>query len=190
MISSNHLLHHITNKNWSQANINYSCPAGTYRTDGVSCRPCPFATWTTTAGQTACDTTFSFSYTAESATQQLYIPFGVKMINVKLWGAGGASGNGSRDQEIDNDRNCIRHPANTHAYDGSYTLTDEPKYSLSSTIMDSCTSMTYHAGKGGDYFSSNISVSTNQNVWIVVGKGGYSAAHTTGPSDVQMRGTG
>lgn len=167
MISTNY---HVAHGHFNLASFGYPCPIGTYGTGGVSCHPCPLTTWTTTLAQTACVTKFSFSYATESTIQHLYIPDGVSMINVKLWGAGGAS---------NRDRNSNADTADSSAHDRSAdksTLSSNSNNHQGSGYEESSSSTMHHYGQGGNYISSNISVSMNQNVWIVVGKGGLPAA--------------
>ena len=114
----------------------YPCPVGTYGVDGKTCHPCPFATWSPSTGQTHCGRSFTYSYSASSASQLLYIPYGVTAINVKLWGGGG-QGSGGGD------------------------------ISKTSSIRGG-------GGRGGSYSSCNVSVTMDQNVYVIVGRGGRS----------------
>lgn len=160
---------HATPNVYLERTIGYPCPIGTYGTGGVSCHPCPLTTWTTTLAQTACDMKFSFSYATESTIQHLYIPYGVSMINVKLWGAGGAS---------NRDRNSNADIADSITHDRSAdksTLSSNSNNHQGSGYEESSSSAMHYYGQGGNYISSNISVSMNQNIWIVVGKGGLPA---------------
>jgi hypothetical protein len=61
------------------------CPSGTFSNDGVSCRPCPYAT-SSIPGAKACSSTIRFSAQGRFLT---YVPYGVSKINVRLWGGGG-----------------------------------------------------------------------------------------------------
>jgi hypothetical protein len=61
------------------------CPSGTFSNDGVSCRPCPYAT-SSIPGAKTCSSTIRFGVQGKFLT---YVPYGVSKINVRLWGAGG-----------------------------------------------------------------------------------------------------
>lgn len=71
---------------YCQRSVCIKCPTGTFGTDGKVCKQCPYATWAPNLGQSSCGTTFSYS---APGLQQVYIPFGVTKINVRLWGGGG-----------------------------------------------------------------------------------------------------
>ena len=134
--------------------------------------------------QTACDTKFSFSYDTESTVQQLYIPYGVSTINVKLWGAGGASAKSNRDRRSNVDT------ADSSTLDRSVdisTLSSKSDSHQGRGYDESRSSTMHYCGQGGNYFSSNISVSMNQNIWVVVGKGGRPAVDVHASVDASAR---
>jgi len=64
------------------------CSVGEYGPNGKICLPCPYATWAPLAGTAQCQTTFTFP---SSGLHKLHIPFGVNIIQARMWGAGGAS---------------------------------------------------------------------------------------------------
>lgn len=124
----------------------YPCPEGSYGVDGRTCHPCPFASWSPSVGQTHCGRSFAYSYSASSARQLLYIPFGVTAINARLWGGGGEGVNGGEDGR------CV---------DGGEGESDHESG--------------VGRGRGGSYTSCNVSVTMNQNVYVIVGRGGRSS---------------
>lgn len=75
------------------------CTVGTYSPDGKTCKPCPFGTWSPNTGQGSCSNSFTYS---SPGSQQVYIPFGVTKVVVKLWGGGGGGDNS-------NDVNFVSH---------------------------------------------------------------------------------
>lgn len=62
------------------------CPVGTYGTNGMTCIQCRFGTWSPKAGSSSCQSSFKYS---SPGLQEVYIPYGVTTIIVKLWGGGG-----------------------------------------------------------------------------------------------------
>ena len=62
------------------------CPPGYYGNDGISCHKCRFGTWSV-GGASTCDSSFAYS---KPGFFNVYIPYGVTKINVRLWGGGGA----------------------------------------------------------------------------------------------------
>lgn len=70
---------------YCQAGKCYQCPTGHFGTNGLSCTRCPHGT-ASLIGSTSCGTVFNFS---SPGFQELYIPFGVNKINVRMWGGGG-----------------------------------------------------------------------------------------------------
>lgn len=70
------------------------CPVGTYGSNGRSCVNCPLATWSTSIRSTFCNTTFEYS---KPGAQKFYVPTGVSLISVRLWGGGGGGDSASRD---------------------------------------------------------------------------------------------
>ena len=66
------------------------CPSGSYGADGITCTPCAFGTSSppisSSCGKRLLNTIVGL--------QKFYIPFGVRKINVRLWGGGGAGDQG------------------------------------------------------------------------------------------------
>ena len=82
-----------------QKSICNKCSAGTYGTDGKTCKQCPFGTWAPDTGSTSCSNSFTYS---SPGSQQVYIPYGVTKVMVRMWGGGGGG-------DISNDVNFVSH---------------------------------------------------------------------------------
>ena len=104
---------------------------------------------------------------------------------MKLWGAGGASAKSNRDRNSN---------ANIDRSADKLVVINSPDSDDGCGHEESSSSTMRCPGQGGDYFSSNIPVSMNQNIWIMVGKGGSTGvdavAYTTGRVDLLTRGAG
>ena len=102
---------------------------------------------------------------------------------MKLWGAGGASAKSNRDRNSN---------ANIDRSADKLVVINSPDSDDGCGHEESSSSTMRCPGQGGDYFSSNIPVSMNQNIWIMVGEGGRPgvAEHTNGRKDLSTRYSG
>lgn len=82
-----------------QKSLCYKCSTGTYGPDGKTCKPCPFGTWAPNTGSSSCSNSFTYS---SPGSQEVYIPYGVTKVMVRLWGGGGGGDNS-------NDLNFVSH---------------------------------------------------------------------------------
>ena len=74
---------------YCESNHCHKCMLGTYGTDGKVCKECPPATWTQSNGSTDSTACASFFTYQTPGSHELYIPIGVRFIDVQLWGGGG-----------------------------------------------------------------------------------------------------